>query len=561
MRFSLLFAVFFVSCSLSWGQTQTLSPQVSRKIDSVFAAWNKGNSPGAVVGVVHKGQLVYQKAFGYADVQKRHPLTVQHQFWVASVAKQFTAACVALLAEEGKLHLQDDVRKYLPELPAFKDTVRIEHLLYHTSGLRDGFTLIGLTLKGEKHYTNARVLEMLYRQQELNFSPGTRHEYNNGGYVLLAQLVERVSGQSFAAFAQERIFKPLGMTHSHFYGKISKAIPQLAQGYGVTYKNNQTRYKPVHFKANTVGSSGLVTTLEDLVKWDQNFYRNQMGQKNQALVQLLTTSGRLRNGEPIPYALGLEVDIYKGVPTITHTGSDPGYMAELVRFPEHELSIICLANTNDLYSLTQRLQQIGEWFLPPTGAAASIGQLPQAPSAAPLESLPGIYLNLENLSDARYVTRQGEKLLAATSPKGFQETLKPSSPGVFSNEWLPSRYYAFSGLPETSNISLEYRSWATRQSLEKVDSAQYTPQVLEQFTGTYYSPELKKRFRVTARKGQLRLSLFRLVHLPFLSVAGHRFLFDLQGNNCLEFQVGKDGRLEGFTFSREAVTRLWFVKK
>lgn len=201
-----------------------------------------------------------------ADIKKKTKLTTGHSFWVAYVAKQFTAMSIALLAEQGKLSPEDDIRKYLPGFPFMGDTIRIKHLVYHTSGLRDGFTLIGMRFKGEKHYTNRQVIQALASKQCLNFTPGERHEYNNGGYVLLAEIVANVSGEPLATFAQKNIFQPLGMVHTKFEGKITNQVADLAQGYTVKYKKGSFRYHTGHFKGNTIGSTGLVTTLEDVYK-------------------------------------------------------------------------------------------------------------------------------------------------------------------------------------------------------------------------------------------------------------------------------------------------------
>ncbi len=277
LRFLPLFwlALFPLTHSQLRAQAPVTLPEA--RIDSLFRPWQSDQSPGLVLGIVHQGRLVYRQAYGMAHLARREPLTTNHSFWVASVAKQFTAAAVALLAEAGTIRLDDDIRKYLPELPFLGDTVRIRHLVYHTSGLRDGFTLVGMTFKGERHYTNANVLRYLSRQGHLNFKPGERHEYNNGGYVLLGEIVARASGKSLAAFAEEHIFRPLGMAHTHFYGTFAQPIAGLATGYGVRYRKGKERYVPAHFRGSTVGSSGLLTPLEDLGKWDQNFYRNRLG--------------------------------------------------------------------------------------------------------------------------------------------------------------------------------------------------------------------------------------------------------------------------------------------
>lgn len=415
---------------------QALPAPQQQRIDSVFAQWNTPSTPGAVLGIIHHGQLVYQRAYGQANLRRAEPLTTSHRFWVASVAKQFTAASIALLAEQGKLRLDDDIRRYLPELPYLGDTVRIRHLVYHTSGLRDGFTLIGLTLRGERHYTNANVLRLLSQQRGRNFRPGTHHEYNNGGYVLLAEIVARAAGQPFAAYVEQQIFRPLGMTQTRFDGQISAAIPHLATGYSVRHRRGKVQYQAGHFRGNTVGSSGLTTTLADLGRWDQNFYHNQLGLKRPELLRLLLTPGRLVDGTSTNYAFGLEVAPHRGQPVVTHGGADPGYKAEIVRLPQQELTLICLANTENLYGLTPQLLRLAEQLVP----AAFAPPQPSAPVASVGDSaarLAGIYLQPGRPTDVRVISWQDNALRAARSAQGYAQPLRALSPGTYVNQGLP----------------------------------------------------------------------------------------------------------------------------
>ncbi|OUJ70372.1 serine hydrolase domain-containing protein [Hymenobacter crusticola] len=536
---------------------QTLPFATQQQIDSVFARWNNPTSPGAVLGVVHHGHLVYQRAYGQANLARQEPLTTAHRFWVASMAKQFTAASIALLAEQGKLGLDDDIRRYLPELPWLGDTVRIRHLVHHTSGLRDGFTLIGLTLRGERHYTNANVLAMLRKQRGRNFRPGERHEYNNGGYVLLAEIVARVSRQSFAAFTEQHIFRPLGMTHTRFEGQLSAAIPHLATGYAVRYPHGQPRYHAAHFRGHTVGSSGLVTTLADLVRWDQNFYQNQLGQRRPELLQLLLTPGRLTDGTSTGYAFGLEVTPYRGQPAITHNGTDPGYQAEIVRLPRQQLTLICLANTQNLYGLTQQLFRLAEQLTP---AAFDPRPAPTTPDR-PRADLAGIYLEPRSLATVRILTLRDSTWHAAASTQGYARPLRSTGPDNYVNQGLGEYSYAFGRAENGPVQELRYRERSAAATLHKTAPATLTPAELRGFAGRYYSPELNQQYRLTVRRGQLRLSLYRLVHVPLQPLAGNRFLADLQGHNCLAFQRDQAGTLTGFTFHREAINGLIFRRR
>ncbi|QMU28640.1 serine hydrolase domain-containing protein [Adhaeribacter radiodurans] len=541
-------------------QAQTISPPLQAHIDSLFLTWNSTKTPGTVIAVIRDGQVLYQRAYGMANIKKKEPLTTNHSFWIASMAKQFTAMSIALLEEQGKLCASDDIRKYLPELPDLGETVRIEHLIHHTSGLRDGFTLVGLTFKGEKQYTNANVLAAMTRQNNLNFKPGERYEYLNGGYVLLAEIVARVSGMSFPEFTEQTIFRPLGMNHSRFYGNFKETIPGLVKGYGVNYKKGKVRYRQSEFQGNTVGSSGLVTTLADLIKWNENFYQNKLGKGSPTLITKILTPGTLNNGQVSRYAYGLEVAPYKEYLATSHSGSDPGYKAEMVRFPEQKVTVIGLANTDDMYSLTPNLLHVGE----------SVIQNKVIPEIAGFNGLPnkdlskltGIYLNSANNQELAIITHENEKLFSATSFNGYKAPLTALAPQVYQNQGLKEYELRFISSEDGQVNTLQQTP--IREDgflLQKVAPQELTIAQLKTYAGKYYSSELKKTYHLVVRKEKLGLLLYKVVFIPFQPIEGNRFLADLIGNNTLVFSSNTAGIPTGFTFNRTAITNLQFIRK
>src|SRR5215472_9551553 len=245
---------------------QNLSPEMAAKVDKVFEKWNRTDSPGCALGIYKDGQIVYKHGYGMANLNDDVPITPATVFHVASLSKQFTAASILLLAQEGKLSLDDPVRKYIPELPDSEAPVTIRQLIHHTSGLRDQWDLLGLA--GWRYsldlITDDDVLSVVTRQKDLNFPPGSKHLYSNTGYTLLAQIVKRVSGQSFREFTTARIFAPLGMTNTHFRDNHAEIVKNMAYGYepaGDMFSISITNF-------DTVGATSLLTTVEDLVKWD-----------------------------------------------------------------------------------------------------------------------------------------------------------------------------------------------------------------------------------------------------------------------------------------------------
>jgi CubicO group peptidase (beta-lactamase class C family) len=318
-------------------------------VDKLYAQWDNPNSPGCALGVIRDGKFVYERGYGMANLDYDIPNSPRMVYYIGSDSKQFTAASIALLSLEGKLSLDDDVRKYIPELPDYGKTygvpVTIRNLIHHTSGLRDIYTLMGLAgTRMEDVMTDEAALALIARQKELNFKPGTDYLYSNSGYWLLGQIVQRVTGKSLRVFADERIFQPLGMTHTHFHddpGHIMKNRamsyePDANGGFRISYLQNFDK----------IGAGGLYSTVEDLAKWDENFYTHKIG--GDALQQLIHTRGVLAKGDTLRYAFGNEVATYRGLRTDEHGGSMMGYKAHILRFPDQRFSVIETCNLGSI---------------------------------------------------------------------------------------------------------------------------------------------------------------------------------------------------------------------
>ncbi len=335
--------------------------EAGKKVDSLFASYNR-QTPGAAVAIVKDGKVVFIKGYGTADLENDKPITPQTVFNIASVSKQFTAFAIYLLVDQGKLSFDDDIRKYIPELPGYGTPIKIRHLLAHTSGLRDQAAL--LTLAGwrmDDVQTTEQVLKMLARQKALNYTPGTTFNYCNSGYTVLAEIVHRVSGKTFAAYTEENIFKPLGMTSTLFEDNHEQVVKNRARSYERV--NNQYYHKPIN--NSNPGPSNLLTTVEDLVKWTLNFENPVVG--NSKLVQAFNEpsyydNGRkvvlrvLGEGDTIFHAKGQNLSVYKGVNMLTHGGHAGGFRTFMGRFPGQRLSIIALSNDEHNERLGARWQ-------------------------------------------------------------------------------------------------------------------------------------------------------------------------------------------------------------
>jgi CubicO group peptidase (beta-lactamase class C family) len=306
----------------------------------VFAPYSSHQGPGCAVGVSRDGRLVFAKGYGSADLEHDVPITPSTPFYIASVAKQFTAMSIVLLAEDGRLSLDDSIRHWVPEVPSFRSPITLRQLLYHTSGLRDYFTLLALSgWPSDGPLTERQFLDLISRQKHLNFAPGEEFLYSNTGYALLAIVVQRVSGKSLRDYAAEHIFRPLGMMHTEFRDDHHRLIAQRAIGYQPV--DGSFRISQPEF--DIVGDGGLYSTVDDLAKWDANFRTGRVGGKDG--VALLQEPGRLNNGQTIPYALGLTVGQTRGLKTYAHRGAYGGYRSAMVRYPEKGLSVVTLCNT------------------------------------------------------------------------------------------------------------------------------------------------------------------------------------------------------------------------
>ena len=317
-------------------------PAVSEKaVDAIFARWNT-TTPGCAVGVAAGGTPILMKAYGMADLEHDVPNTADTIFESGSLAKQFTAMAMLLLAKEGKLSLDDQVRTHIPELPEYGVPLTIRHMLTHTSGLRDWGSVASIAgaPRTSREYTHGHVLDIVSRQKSLNFTPGTQYSYSNTGYNLSAIIVSRLSGMSFAEFSKRRIFEPLGMTNTQWRDDHQRIVQRRA----IAYRFNDQGYAIEMPFENVHGNGGLLTTVGDLLKWNENYVNPKVG--DAALLAQQQTKGRFNDGREHNYALGLRVDSFRGVTNINHSGSTAGYVTHLNRFPDAHLSVAVLCNVS-----------------------------------------------------------------------------------------------------------------------------------------------------------------------------------------------------------------------
>jgi CubicO group peptidase (beta-lactamase class C family) len=331
------------------------------KVDGVFARFDKPDSPGCAVAVVQNHRIAYSRGYGRASLELGVPIAPDTVFDIGSTSKQFTAFAVLLLERDGKLSLGDDIRKFVPEIPDYVRRITIRHLLSHTSGLRDYTDLMDLDgHETADHTTELDALEILARQRGVNFAPGDEWRYSNTGFFLASVIVRRASGRPLAEFARERIFEPLGMVSTQYLDDTTRIVPRRATAYsprtGGGFRVNMSDW-------DQIGDGAVQTTVEDLAKWDENFYAPKVGDAQ--MVQAMQTAGTLNDGKPHDYGLGLVVDTYGGLRRVQHGGSWAGYRAQLTRFPERQASVITLCNVSNAGPDVLAATVAAEWLEEP----------------------------------------------------------------------------------------------------------------------------------------------------------------------------------------------------
>jgi CubicO group peptidase (beta-lactamase class C family) len=376
---------------------QAVATRPETAVDQIFATWTSA-TPGCAVGVAVAGKPVLLKAYGMADLEHDVRNTPETIFEAGSVSKQFTVLAVQLLASEGKLSLDDPVRKYIPELPDYKVPLTIRNMLNHTSGLRDWGSVESIAgwPRTTREYTHGHVLEIVSRQKSLNFEPGTAWSYSNTGFNLATMIVSRVSGIPFPEFEQQRIFKPLGMTHTSWRDDHTRIVKGRAMAYALQSGEYHTE---MPFE-NVYGNGGLLTTVGDLLIWNENFVTPKVGSAN-ALKEMAAV-GHFNDGKPLAYGLGLFVEDYRGVHNIYHSGSTAGYRAHLNRFPAAHTSVAVLCNgaNGDASRSANRVSDVflGDTLKPPmpgTPAERPAAALNPPPSAPQLAAFAGSYWSEE----------------------------------------------------------------------------------------------------------------------------------------------------------------------
>jgi len=547
-RFALVF--FFILI----GVCGLFSEDKTERVDKIFVNWDKPDSPGCALAIVKGGEIIYKQGYGMADLENDIPITPRSVFYIGSVSKQFVTMCIALLFQDGRLSLEDNVRKYIPELPDYGSPITIRHLIHHTSGIRDYLTLEDIAGVPFGFYHEEDVLDLIVRQKELNFMPGDEYLYSNSGYFLLSVIVHRASGQTLRQYAQEKIFDPLGMNNSRFHDNFEELIPNRASGYlaqgGGKYKNFISTF-------DCVGSGGLFTSVEDLFLWDQNFYHHKVGGKE--VYEVMHTVGALNNGMKLDYAFALNISSYNGLKTVGHGGSLGGYKSAYIRFPEHNFSVICLSNLSS-FNPTRLAERVADVYLAdffnkekPKPRKIQTVDLP----LDDLRSTTGSYIRFES----------GEKIRISLKETSLYMTLQnrdyplePISEFEFIVKNIARKLSVrFERENADSPLLLHLHEIGKRpRTFVAADVEAPIDEHLSEYEGRFYSQELRVTFEIRLEDNKLRFAHrkappahFKPLYLDFFQV----------GNMRVRFERNQEKKITGFLLDAGRVKNLRFTKR
>jgi CubicO group peptidase (beta-lactamase class C family) len=555
----LVLSVSAIALTVAVGKSSAQSSDdLAAKVDAIFAEREKPGMPGCALGVYRNGQLVYARGYGLANLEHNIPITSKTIFDIGSVSKQFTAASAVLLAQQGKISLEDDVRKYIPELRDFGTTITIRNLLNHTSGLRDYLTLFSLTGMDFDGVTgDDEALSIIVRQRALNFPPNTEWLYSNSGYFLISTIVKRASGKSLRAFASEHLFGPLGMKDTHFHDSHTEIVPLRATAYAPLPRDAGFRIDMSGFEQT--GDGAVFTSVEDFVLWDRNFESKAVG--GEGLISELLKRGKLNNGETLDYALGLVHANYKGLKLVEHGGSWAGYRAAYVRAPEERLSVACLCNFANA-NPGQYARRVLDVYLADLVQSADSNEAAKDPvlelPEATLKKWAGVYRNASTGALRRILLRDGKlrtdvfgpqsTVLAALAENRFRMVGPPV---------LISLSFAQGSGGSPARLTI-LREGERPETLEAV--APFSPSAVElpAFTGDFYSDELDVTWNLSMEENRLILRIGKTRARPLQPTFRDAFIG--QGIQLI-FARDAQGKAKAFTIQAGRVRNIRFERR
>ena len=536
------------------------------RVDALFARWAGPRTPGCAVGVARGGELLFARGYGAANLEYDIPITPSTVFHVASVSKQFTALALALLVADGEVAWDDDIRRYVPELPDFGAPITLRHLVHHTSGIRDQWAMLQMAgwRWGGDVIRQADVLDLLSRQTALNFAPGTDYVYSNSGYTLLAVVVERVSGQTLRAFTSARLFRPLGMTRTVFRDDHTMLVRDRAYAYA---RDGFGRYRLSIPDFAIVGATSLFTTVEDLAHWNRNFSSGEVGGRD--VLRQLQAHGVLDDGARLSYAFGLAHGTHRGRRTIGHGGTDAGYRSEFLRFPTRTSRWRCCAtprrparDASRATSPTSSCRRRRAWpsrCRRPAGSRRRGVPARRPPGAARAAAEPadpadlaGYYRRPGNDVPLRVIARGDDLVLLAG---GVEQRLRRTVDGGFRLGGTTEVTFTPGGGGRAPTLRV---GGPPRPVYSRAPPVRPAAEALAAYAGSYYSDDLAVEYAFRVEAGRLVLRNRKLGRIPLAPTFADGFY-----GRAWYFTFRRDdaGAVSGFTVSTSRAWNIAFRKR
>ncbi|GMN08757.1 hypothetical protein MTsPCn9_07870 [Croceitalea sp. MTPC9] len=537
------------------------SAQNTTEVDALFEKYNNTEVPGIAVSVTKGGSAIYQKEFGMANLEYGIPITEKTKFHVASLSKQFTAFMILKLEDEGLLSINDDVRTYIPELPNYGKKITINHLLTHSSGIRDQWRLLEMAgWRMDDVIKTEQVFKLITSQKELNFAPGDSFKYSNSGYTLLAIIIERLTKMSFANYAKKTVFEPLQMNDSFFYDDHEVMVSNRAYSYKKV--NNQLKKSNLNFA--TVGPTSLFTTTEDMNKWAHNFKSLTIG--SEGIFQAMNQKAQKNDGTVSSYAKGQFVKNYKGLKMIYHSGSDAGYRCYFARFPELGYEFTVLANASYISAYDEIYKLINHYLedeLPSDSDNNETNELFQYDdnlfvnlSNAEMKKFEGSYFNRETKGYTE-VKLENDTLYLKGSV--LSETIKLYPVGNSNFKVKGSKYDISVNFKENdyNEPILEIRipdiMWYWNMKVDKVNPSNYL--------GTYYNDELNTQYNLIEKDNELYLIHHKLDDIKIVQINEAYFSSNNRNFSNIRFERNNAGKVLGFSVSNRGIKKIAFSRK
>jgi CubicO group peptidase (beta-lactamase class C family) len=537
MKILRLLTIILFFSQISYGQTWQDTVSL---IEKALIRYEPKN-PGCQLSISRNGQIIFSKAWGMADLERNIPLSTHSILEAGSVSKQFTAAAILLLEQQGKLSLDDDVRKYIPELPEYGSPIKLRYMLHHTSGLRDWGSIAELTgwPRGKKFYSNDDALEIIARQKHLNNKPGDEFLYSNSNYNLFAIIVQRVSGLGLAEFTKKYIFKPAAMEHTQWRDDPNRIVPDRAIAYSKTESGFETNMPDEY----VYGNGGLLTTTEDLLAWNNYYQQGKLGTPSLLSKQIKTET--LNNGELNPYAAGLFIQKVMGWDNISHNGATAGYRAYLGTFPELNLSFAILSNTSQ-FNINDVANAIAKIFVKDkTEKSTKNNTLTDLPDAI-LNGFAGLYRNERDLSTFTLSVRNKTIILDNNLPlAAISKTTLTAGNFRFEIKGTNGLY-----IPDSPRDTIPFTRVAP------VDPSQKD---LDNYVGKYFSEETNSPISIRHTKDSLSIHLKPGDDYPLIPTYKDAFKVDAIDGD-LQFIRGVEGKIILIKMSTPRVRNLEFKK-